>query len=154
MSIRISDTVMSSDVTRRTAAVLPGVTVEGGPTAWSVTWLPGRALTRNQAVTAMTLAEAVVTHADDLMDRKSRWWLHIDQWAAELGLTGPRAVAEASLPPSGRPELTATAAKALDAMAVEGAHDTAAASVLGEGVYQRGFKATDTRDLGALGGAR
>lgn len=99
MALRIDDTEMSSDVTRHTAAVLPGVTVEGGPTAWSVTWLPGRAFTRNQVITAMTIAEAVHAHAEDLLDNTSKWWNHVGQWAAELGITGPYAVAEASLSP-------------------------------------------------------
>jgi hypothetical protein len=63
-----------------------------------VSWLPGRTLTQNQAVTAMTIAEAVAGHADDLADNGSTWWLHIDQWAAELGITGPNAVAEVAPP--------------------------------------------------------
>ena len=99
MATKITDTEMSSDQTRHTAAVVPGAVIEGGPTAWSVTWLPGRLLLRNQAITAMTIAEAVKTHADDLTDSGHKMWLFIDGWAAELALTGPEAVAEASLSP-------------------------------------------------------
>jgi hypothetical protein len=89
---------MTSDQTRHTAAVVPGAVIEGGPTAWSVSWLPGRLLLRNQAITAMTIAEVAATRefepgaADPI-------WLHIDGWAAELGITGPHAVAEASRTP-------------------------------------------------------
>jgi hypothetical protein len=90
---------MSSDQTRHTAAVVPGAVIEGGPTAWSVSWLPDRLLLRNQAITAMTIAEVVVTHADDLADSRHKMWLFVDGWAAELGITGPNAVAEASLSP-------------------------------------------------------
>lgn len=91
---------MTSDRTRHTARAADG----GG---WTVSWLPGRTLTQNQAVTAMTIAEAVKAHADDLADNGSRWWLHIDGWAAELGVTGPFAVAEASLSPEDREALEA-----------------------------------------------
>jgi hypothetical protein len=95
LSTKISDTEMSSDVTRHTARAADG----GGST---VSWLPGRTLTQSQAVTAMTIAEVVRAHADDLADNGSRWWLHIDGWAAELGITRPHAVAEASLNPEDR----------------------------------------------------
>jgi hypothetical protein len=99
VSTRITDAAMTSNATRHTAIVEPGAVVEGGPTAWKVSWLPGRLFTRNQAITAMTIAEAVAVHADDLADNASRWWWHIDGWSAELGITGPNAVAEASLSP-------------------------------------------------------
>jgi hypothetical protein len=78
---------MSSDLTRHTARA-----VEGG--GWAVSWLPGRTLTRNQAITAGLIAEVVKTHADDLTDNQHPLWLHIEGWAAELGITGPHAVAE------------------------------------------------------------
>lgn len=112
MGTTISDTEMSSDETRHTAAVVPGAVVEGGPTAWSVSWLPGRLLLRNQAITAMTIAEVVAVHADELADNGNRWWLHIDGWAAELGLSGPHAVAEASLSPEDHADMPAQNAPA------------------------------------------
>lgn len=103
MATTITDSAMTSDDTRHTAAVLPGVTVEGGPTAWSVTWLPGRVLTRNQAITAMTIAEVAATHAfapvGDAPGDIDKIWLFIDGWAAELGITGPAALARASMCP-------------------------------------------------------
>ncbi len=94
--LTITDTEMASDVTRHTAAVLPGVTVEGGPTAWGVTWLPGRALTRSQAVTAMTIAEVVAEHGTrgDPLVPGHRLWAHLEGWAAELGIDGPQTAVE------------------------------------------------------------
>jgi hypothetical protein len=91
MAIKITDAEMTSDDTRHAAKA-----TEDG---WAVSWLPGRSLTQNQAVTAMTVAEAVIVHADELTDTASRWWLHIGQWATELGISGTYAVAEASLSP-------------------------------------------------------
>jgi hypothetical protein len=55
-STGVTDTVMSSDATPHTATAWP---VPGEPTLCSVTWLPGRALTRDQAITAITIAEIV-----------------------------------------------------------------------------------------------
>jgi hypothetical protein len=89
--MKITSKEMVSDLTKHTARATDS--------GWSVTWLPGRALTQNQAITALTIAEVVRTHCDDLADTASRWWLHVDQWAAELGISGPYAVAEASLSP-------------------------------------------------------
>ena len=86
--ITISDTRMSSPDTPHIA------TVTGG--GWQVSWLPGRTLDRNQAITAMTIANIVggkgVPRADNPI------WLHLDGWAAELGLTAPAAVARAAEP--------------------------------------------------------
>jgi hypothetical protein len=36
--------------------------VPGEPAPWSVTWLPGRALTRDQGITAMTIVETFATY--------------------------------------------------------------------------------------------
>jgi len=99
MSIRIDAAEMTSDRTRHTAAMWPVPDYEAPPTLWRVTWLPDRYLTRNQAITAMTIAEVVWTHEFETPGSKDPIWLHIDGWAAELGITGPHAVAEASLPP-------------------------------------------------------
>jgi len=91
MAIRIADHTMTSDRTRHTAQA----DADGG---WEVTWLPGRVLTHSQAVTAMTIAEVLATH-DGALHCDNPMWLHIDQWAAELGISGPNAVARASLSP-------------------------------------------------------
>jgi len=56
---------------------------------WVVSWLPGRRLSRNEAITAMTLAWQV---ALDGSVHGSRWPF-ICAWAGELGLTGQEAVA-------------------------------------------------------------
>jgi hypothetical protein len=58
-----------------------------------VSWLPGRVLDRNAAITAMTLAD---TAAEPGMNRGHRLWPFIEGWAEELGLTGPEAIALAS----------------------------------------------------------
>lgn len=90
MATRITDHEMTSDRTRHTARA----SADGG---WVVTWLPGRVLTHSQAVTAMTIAEVLAArgpmHCDNPM------WLHIDNWAAELGISGPNAVARVSFSP-------------------------------------------------------
>jgi hypothetical protein len=94
MGIKIGDTEMTSDVTRHTATR----TGDG----WAITWLPGRTLTQNEAITAMTVAEMVIERAHILADPSSKLWWHMDGWAAELGVTAAFAVAEASLSPEGR----------------------------------------------------
>jgi hypothetical protein len=87
--IRITGTSMSSPATPHTARAVG----EG----WEVSWLPGRTLTRNQAVTAMVIAYTVAGGA--IRDSGDRVWPHLDNWAAELGLSGPDAVAQVSEPP-------------------------------------------------------
>jgi hypothetical protein len=95
MSIRIPDEcTMTSDVTPHTATAWP---VPGEPTLWSVTWLPGRALTRNQAVSAMMLAETVSRG----IEPGTRMWIFVNGWAAELGLTGEEAATLARRVPDG-----------------------------------------------------
>jgi len=104
MSTEITETKMSSDATPHTATARP---VPGEPTLWSVTWLPGRALTRDQAITAMTIAETVATHADGA---EGCWRPHLESWAAELGLSADEATEMASeLPARGGDERQGTA---------------------------------------------
>src|SRR6266568_3830976 len=67
---------------------------------WEVSWLPGRTLDRNQAVTAMTIADIVGGRGVGLSEDPI--WPHLDNWAAELGLSGPDAVVRASEPPGAR----------------------------------------------------
>jgi hypothetical protein len=95
MSTKITDTEMSSDATPHTATAWP---VPGEPTLWSVTWLPGRALTRDQAITAMTIAEMAAEHADT-QNGAVGWRLNLASWAAELGLSAAEAAEMASTPP-------------------------------------------------------
>ena len=83
---------MTSDNTRHTARLTPG-----HERAWQVSWLPGRHLDRNSAITAMVLADVV---GADQVRTGHRLWPHIEGWAAELGLTAPDALAGVSQLPS------------------------------------------------------
>jgi len=88
MPLTISDDLISGDFTSHTARRLPG-----DQRAWQVSWLPGRLLDRNSAITAMVLAEAAGSSAPRAGDRL---WPHIEGWAGELGLTAPDALAQVS----------------------------------------------------------
>ena len=94
MILTINDTTMTSDQTAHTACQAPG-----RQHLWAVSWLPGRALDRNSAITALILAD----HAGqgDLNERH-RLWPFIQTWAAELDLTGSDAISQASQPGSPR----------------------------------------------------
>jgi hypothetical protein len=87
MTMTITQTAIRSRDTRHAACQ-----ARGG--SWTVTWLPGRALTRSQAITAMLIAEATARGPVD-----GRAWLHVCAWAAELGLTGHGAIGLAAAPP-------------------------------------------------------
>ena len=89
MTLTITDTSMTSDYTAHTARQAPG------RDCWEVSWLPGQTLDRNTAITAMTLAD--MASKDDLQEGH-RLWPQIQGWAAELGLTGPDAIARATQP--------------------------------------------------------
>jgi hypothetical protein len=77
MAVTISDHVMISDQSPHSARLVPGLDNQ-----WEVSWLPDRRVTRNQAITAMTLAEA-----SSLADpgRRDRLQPFIQGWAEELG---------------------------------------------------------------------
>jgi hypothetical protein len=91
MAIRIDDTFMSSDQSSHTARP-----VSGRPSEWEVSWLPGRTVDRNTAVTAMVLAE--IAASGEIRDGH-RLWPHVQRWAEEVGLTGTDAMAQAVVPP-------------------------------------------------------
>ncbi len=84
MCLMIDDDWMSSEDTTHTA------TRHGDK--WEVSWLPGRRLTRDEAITAMTLAWQVTR---DPAPHSARWPF-IVAWAGELGLSGQEAVAMCS----------------------------------------------------------
>ena len=84
MTLTISDTTMTSDQTAHTAQK-----ALGRQHLWEVSWLPGRALDRNSAITAMVLADLV---GEGDLDERHRLWPFIEGWAAELALTGADAV--------------------------------------------------------------
>jgi hypothetical protein len=90
MTLTINDTTMTSDQTGHTARHEPS------RNGWQVSWLPGRVLDRNTAITAMVLADI---STDERVREGHRLWPHIQGWAAELGLTGPDAIARATQPP-------------------------------------------------------
>jgi hypothetical protein len=90
MPVQITNEKMTSDSTPHTAQATDG--------GWSVTWLPGRVLTRNEAITAMTIAESIDAALDPY--GAERIWPHVEGWAAELGVDAVDAVALASLPPA------------------------------------------------------
>jgi hypothetical protein len=91
MTLKITDTAMTSDRSAHTAQRSPGH--EYG---WKVSWLPGQTLDRNSAITAMVLAD---TTAATGMHEGHRLWPHIQNWAAELGVTGPDAITRIAQPP-------------------------------------------------------
>ena len=78
MSVWISHRAMTSYRTGHRA-----VPVDGG---WEVSWLPGRVLGRDQAITGMALAETISDPGGD-----GRTPL-LEMFAAELGLSGPDAL--------------------------------------------------------------
>jgi hypothetical protein len=93
MALTITDTTMTSDRSAHTARRSPG-----HDHGWEVSWLPGQTLDRNTATTAMVLADTA--SAPGLRD-SHRLWPHIQNWAAELGLSGPDALTRITQPPSG-----------------------------------------------------
>jgi hypothetical protein len=90
MTLTINGTTMTSDQTAHTAGQAPG-----RQHLCEVSWLPGRVLDRNRAITAMVLADQAGAY--DLNERH-RLWPHIESWAAELGQTGLDAVNRVSQP--------------------------------------------------------
>ena len=93
--LRTHRDAMTSDHTRHTARPVPGAIH-----TWEVTWLPGRHLSRDEAVTAMVLAD--VTARQYVTER--HWvWHHVEGWAAELGLTTPDAISRTSARPKRAP---------------------------------------------------
>ena len=88
MTVTINDTTMTSDQTAHTARQ-----ASASQHLWEVSWLPGKALDRTSAITAMTLAG----HAGEAdLNEQHHLWPFIESWAAELGLTGSDAINRAS----------------------------------------------------------
>jgi hypothetical protein len=74
VSVHITDTAMTSSVTEHCAELTP----EG----WTVTWLPGRVLNRNEVITAMTLVEIYANNPP----AGSKWWKAARSFERELGI--------------------------------------------------------------------
>jgi hypothetical protein len=90
MTLTVGDGSISSDRTAHTARLVPGEAHRR-----EVSWLPGRSLDRNSAVTAMLLAD--VTACGDVKTGH-RLRVHVEGWAAELGLTAPDVLTRTSGP--------------------------------------------------------
>ena len=90
MTLTIYDAAMTSDQTAHTARL-----ASGSQHLWEVSWLPGRSLDRNSAITAMTLADLA---SEPGLNERHQLWPFIQGWAAELGLTGSDAISRASQP--------------------------------------------------------
>jgi hypothetical protein len=91
MGLTITGDHISGDHTGHTARLVL-VTEDDG---WIVSWLPGRLLDRNRAITAMVLADIA---GAGIPQAGNRLWPHIEGWAAELGLTAPDALTQVSAP--------------------------------------------------------
>jgi hypothetical protein len=89
MALTINDRTMTSDRTHHTARLAPGEQHR-----WEVSWLPGRRVTRNQAITAMTIAEE-----SSPPEPRNRLWPHIQGWAADLGMTAEQAMTRITAQP-------------------------------------------------------
>jgi hypothetical protein len=101
MTLHITDTLITSDVTHHTATK--------GESGWTVTWwnpakLGERTFDRNAAITAMSLAEEVAKGRDDPNTTNFSWkrWQLIAGWTQELGLKGLQAVAILEEWPTGK----------------------------------------------------
>jgi hypothetical protein len=106
----ISASMMTSNVTAHSARCV-------GDDRWEVSWLPGRILTGEQAVTAMTIASTVATHEVGAGDPE---WATLDDWAVELDLTAGDVVAmvaQGCKPLCGSPEDSPAAHVSSDSMA-------------------------------------
>jgi hypothetical protein len=90
MTLSINDTTLTGDQTPHTARLR-----QGSQHLWEVSWLPGRALDRNSAITAMTLADLV---GERDLNEQHHLWPFIQGWAAELGLTGSDAMNRVTQP--------------------------------------------------------
>ncbi|WP_157777820.1 hypothetical protein [Nocardia terpenica] len=76
----VSASMMTSDETQHIARCVGG-------DRWVVSWLPGRTLSGQQAVTAMTIAATV-----SRIEPTEAEWSMLDNMALELGLTAREAV--------------------------------------------------------------
>ena len=80
MALTIDDTIMTSDQSAHTARQVPG-----RRHGWEVSWLPGRIVDRDTAITAMILADIAATGD---IHPGHRLWPAVQSWSAEVGLTG------------------------------------------------------------------
>jgi hypothetical protein len=91
VTLTILDDSMSSDLSPHTARRAPYM-----PSLWEVSWLPGRSLGRNEAITAMVLAD---TTASGDIHQGDKLWAQVWGWAAELRLSASDAITKEASPP-------------------------------------------------------
>ncbi|WP_308163071.1 hypothetical protein [Nocardia alni] len=84
----VSASMMTSDLTQHIARCVGG-------DRWVVSWLPGRTLSGQQAVTAMTIASTVADGSS--APPTDVEWATLDSMALDLGLTGREAAYLATL---------------------------------------------------------
>jgi hypothetical protein len=79
-----------------------------GGRSWIVTWLPDRALTRDQAEAAMNIAKALgqIPANAGLEAFTDAFWAKVEAWSAELGIAGATAIVQVSAPPEADVEVT------------------------------------------------
>jgi hypothetical protein len=92
MALTILDDSMSSDRSTHTARRAPSNGLH-----WEVSWLPGRAMDRNSAITAMIFTD--VTAAGGV-DPSHQFWPQLENWAAELDLTATDALTRTAQVPA------------------------------------------------------
>jgi hypothetical protein len=90
VSVAIGDDLISSDLSKHSARLVDG--------SWFTSWHPSLALSYNQAITAMVLADMLGRQPVGLCDDPV--WIHVEGWAAELGLSGAAAVVFIAEPPA------------------------------------------------------
>jgi hypothetical protein len=91
MALTIDEAIMTSDQSPHVARQAPD-----DRHGWEVSWLPGRVLDRDTAITAMMLADIAAT--GDIRP-EHRLWPAVQSWSAEVGLTGTDAMARAAQRP-------------------------------------------------------
>jgi hypothetical protein len=100
ISMNINEGDMSSDQSHHSARLIHGEEHPWEERQWEVSWLPGRRLTRNQAITAMVLSSALSTEE---IRQQDRMWPFIQGWADELGVTADQAVTQIAGKPAWLP---------------------------------------------------
>ena len=91
MALRISGDSITSDRSAHTARL-----ASGARHLWEVSWLPGRHLDRNKAITAMTVADTTVDGKAFLVREQ---WQHVQDWATELSLSSDQVAFRVAEPP-------------------------------------------------------
>lgn len=90
MTLLIGDRMIESTSGRAFAAP-----AADRPGRWVVSWMDGvggPTVSRNQAITAVTLAEHIGTHPRGECTQLCPHWVFVESWSAELGLTAAEVV--------------------------------------------------------------